>query len=432
MLQRLIVGLIIPLPWKVLNSGSENHLRPLSEPKELKLRFDRIFRLTRFVKAIEIMKKMKKDYESQLATLVEKQSCKEMVVKSKIKYVHQRDSCNSLRKQSKESIRSLDTKIKLCTEVIETSSQKLLEIEELEKNAEIKKAELRMLNEQLSTIKVAPYPGTEKELRAEIQEIDSSTEFQELESRRDRMQSNIDSISSDIVRMKKEKEEAENEMRDAASMKMMENDIQNDLHNLERHLVASLGFSGPDYAGELREKISLEENELQSLRLISFEDVSAQEASNIARRKNLSQVDAAQMELTRLTCEANAILSSVEQRKGDIATEESKLLDANVNQQQLEEISKQIDKLEIELSKIPLLEEQHVEDLQSRRQRLQKEVEGLREQCRMAETIAETEGAVERKSAQRDEVKQELNALIEKHSDSLTLEFGKVPDGPWR
>uniref|UniRef100_A0A0K0CT67 AAA_23 domain-containing protein n=1 Tax=Angiostrongylus cantonensis TaxID=6313 RepID=A0A0K0CT67_ANGCA len=35
--------------------------RPLSEPKELKLRFDRIFQLTRFVKALEIMKKMKRD-----------------------------------------------------------------------------------------------------------------------------------------------------------------------------------------------------------------------------------------------------------------------------------------------------------------------------------------------------------------------------------
>uniref|UniRef100_A0A7I4YU03 Zinc-hook domain-containing protein n=1 Tax=Haemonchus contortus TaxID=6289 RepID=A0A7I4YU03_HAECO len=422
--QKEIVNLL-GVPAAILDNvifcHQEDSNWPLSEPKELKLRFDRIFRLTRFVKAIEIMKKMKKDYESQLATLIEKQSCKEMVVKSKTKYVHQRDSCNSLRKQSKESIRSLDTKIKLCTEIIEASNQKILEIEELERNAEIKQAELRMLNEQLSAIKVAPYPGTERELRAEIQEIDSSAEFQELESRRDRMQSNIDSISRDIVRMKKEKEEAENEMRNAASMKMMENDILNDLHDLERHLVVSFGVNGPDYAGELREKISFEENELQTSR----------EASNIARRKNNGQVDAAQMELTKLTCEASNLLSSVEQRKSDIATEERKLLDANVNQQQLEEISKQIDKLEMELSKIPHIEEQHVEDLQSRRQQLQKEVEGLREQCRMAEKFAETEGAVERKNAQRAEVQQELNALIEKHSDSLTLEFGKVPDGPW-
>ncbi|KAK6024457.1 hypothetical protein OSTOST_09730 [Ostertagia ostertagi] len=138
---------------------------------------------------MEVMKKMKKDYEGQLATLLEKQSCKEMVVKSKIKYVHQRDSCNALRKESKEKIRDLDAKIKVCAEIIEKSNQKLLEIEDLERKAEIKQAELRMLNEQLNTIKVAPYPGTEKELRAEIHEIDSSTEFQQLESKRDRLKS---------------------------------------------------------------------------------------------------------------------------------------------------------------------------------------------------------------------------------------------------
>ncbi|PIO63711.1 hypothetical protein TELCIR_14682, partial [Teladorsagia circumcincta] len=275
---------------------------PLSEPKELKLRFDRIFRLTRFVKAMEVMKKMKKDY-----------------------YVHQRDSCNALRKESKEKIRDLDAKIKVCAEIIEKSNQKLLEIEELERKAEIKQAELRMLNEQLGTIKVAPYPGTEKELRAEIHEIDSSTEFQELETKRDRLKASIDSITRDIARMIKEKDEAENEMRNAVSLKMMENDVRNDVHNIERQLVVAYGFRGPDYVGELDSKIAFEEKEIQDLR----------EASNIERRRGQNQVDAAQMELTRLTCEANSLLSSVEQRKREIEIEERKLQKANLSQQHL-------------------------------------------------------------------------------------------------
>ncbi|KAK6014975.1 hypothetical protein OSTOST_19609, partial [Ostertagia ostertagi] len=204
-----LLGVPAAILDNVIFCHQEDSNWPLSEPKELKLRFDRIFRLTRFVKAMEVMKKMKKDYEGQLATLLEKQSCKEM-------YVHQRDSCNALRKESKEKIRDLDAKIKVCAEIIEKSNQKLLEIEDLERKAEIKQAELRMLNEQLNTIKVAPYPGTEKELRAEIHE--------------------------------------------------MQNDIQNDVHKIERQLSVAYGFRGPDYLGELEGKIALEEKEIQNLR----------------------------------------------------------------------------------------------------------------------------------------------------------------------
>ncbi|KAK6010691.1 hypothetical protein OSTOST_24255, partial [Ostertagia ostertagi] len=137
------------------------------------------------------------------------------------------------------------------------------------------------------------------------------------------------------------------------------------------------------------------------------------------------------MELTRLTCEANSLLSSVEQRKREIEIEERKLQKANLSQQQLGELSKQITSIESSLSELPAVDESRAEDLRGQRQLLQKEVEELREQCRMAEKFAETEGALERKNAQREEVRQELDALIEKHSNTLTLEFGSVPDGPW-
>ncbi|KAK5969912.1 Zinc-hook domain-containing protein [Trichostrongylus colubriformis] len=422
--QKEIVNLL-GVPAAILDNvifcHQEDSNWPLSEPKELKLRFDRIFQLTRFVKAIEVMKKMKKDYEGQLATLLEKQSCREMVVKSKIKYEHQRDSCNALRKESKEKIRVLDLKIKACTEAVEKASRKLLKMEELERKAEIKQAELRMLKEQLNTIKVAPYPGTEKELRSEIHEIDSSTEFQQLETKRERLKSNIDSITRDIARMMREKETAESEMRNAVSMKMMQTDIQNDVHKIELDLGAAYGLCGPDYVSELDSKIVIEEKELQNLK----------EASHLARKEDQSRVDGAQMELTRLICEANSLLSSVEQRKREIDTEERKLQKANLSQQRLGEISKQICSIESSLSELPVTDEGLAEDLRSRRQLLQKEVEDLREQCRKAEKFAETEGAVERKSAQRLEVEQELDALIKKHCDTLTHEFGTVPDGPW-
>uniref|UniRef100_A0A1I7XM15 AAA_23 domain-containing protein n=1 Tax=Heterorhabditis bacteriophora TaxID=37862 RepID=A0A1I7XM15_HETBA len=44
------------------NNKGWSHTEPLSEPKELKTRFDRIFQLTKFVKALDNMKKLKRDY----------------------------------------------------------------------------------------------------------------------------------------------------------------------------------------------------------------------------------------------------------------------------------------------------------------------------------------------------------------------------------
>ncbi|KAK6056528.1 hypothetical protein COOONC_05965 [Cooperia oncophora] len=144
-----------------------------------------------------------------------------------------------------------------------------------------------------------------------------------------------------------------------------------------------------------------------------------------------NRVDAAQMELTRLTCEANSLLSSVEQRKREIDNEERKLQKANLSQQQLVELNKQISSVESLLSELPVIDEERTEDLRSQRQVLQKEVDVLKEQCRMAEKFAETEGVIERKRAQRDEVKRELDTLMKKHSDTLSVEFGSVIEGPW-
>ncbi|KAK6037919.1 hypothetical protein COOONC_05966 [Cooperia oncophora] len=104
-------------------------------------------------------------------------------------------------------------------------------------------------------------------------QIDSSTEFQQLELKRDRLRSNIDSIARDIARMMKEKEEAENEMRNAVSMKMMQNDIQNDIHNIERQLAAAYGFRGPNYVAELDDKIIFEEKEIQGLKVGEIQQI---------------------------------------------------------------------------------------------------------------------------------------------------------------
>ncbi|KJH49293.1 hypothetical protein DICVIV_04557 [Dictyocaulus viviparus] len=240
---------------------------PLSEPKELKVKFDRIFQLSRFVKALEVMKKMKKDYEGQLKTIMEKQTCREMVLKSKAKYLHQRESCENLRRESKERICSLDITLKSCAEMVAKTNEQLIKLEDLERKGDIKRAELRMLRDQLLCITVAPYPGSENDLRQEINEIDSSIEFRELESKRNHLRRKIDDISKDLIVMKKEKEEMECEMRKLMSVEMVRKDLQNEMDELIRNLVSAYGFCGPQYDNELRNRISAEEKDMENLKV---------------------------------------------------------------------------------------------------------------------------------------------------------------------
>ncbi|EPB78660.1 hypothetical protein ANCCEY_02298 [Ancylostoma ceylanicum] len=209
-------------------------------------------KLTRFVKALDVMKKMKKDY-----------------------YLQQRDSCEQLRKESKEKISALEEKVKECGSVIAKANEELVKLEALERKAEVKRAELHVLKDQLTRIRVSPYPGSESELRAEIREMDSSSEFRELEAQRDRLKMKIDSISKDIMRIKREKDEAECEMRKVMSCEM--------------------------------------------------------ESSASEREKEQTRLDVAQMKCTKLSCEMESASSAMETLNREIKTVERKLQDAAVS-----------------------------------------------------------------------------------------------------
>ncbi|KAE9421570.1 hypothetical protein Angca_004748, partial [Angiostrongylus cantonensis] len=416
-----LLGVPAPILDNVIFCHQEESDWPLSEPKELKLRFDRIFQLTRFVKALEIMKKMKRDCEEQLKTIMEKQACKEMVLKSKAKYVHQRESCESLRKDSKEKIRSLDLILRSCAELIADSNEHILKLENLERKAEVKRAELRMLSEQLACITVAPYPGSEDDLRAEILEIDSSSELHELESKRDHLKKKIESISRDIILVKKERQEAECEIRKVMGMEMVCNDLQNEVNKIGNELVSAYGFHGPNYVDELRNRISSEEKEMEDLRKVS----------TTVRENEQSRVDAAHMEFTRLTCEADSVSFAIEQANRQIGSEERKLQDAVSSQADLTELASKIENIESLLSKLPQIDEKKTELLHSQRESLRKEIELLRERCLNAEKFEEAKLKMERKQSEKDEIELRLKTFLEKHTGTFLSAFGEVAVGPW-
>uniref|UniRef100_A0A183GIS6 Zinc-hook domain-containing protein n=1 Tax=Heligmosomoides polygyrus TaxID=6339 RepID=A0A183GIS6_HELPZ len=233
--------------------------------------------------------------------------------------------------------------------------------------------------------------------------------LQQLETKRERLRANIDAISKDIARIVREKEEAESEMRKAISLKMIYGELENDVRSIQQEVDTAYGIHGPDYVGELHGKIAAEEDVLRNLK----------SAANAARETAQNRVDAAQMELTKWNCELSSASARIQQRKNEMEAEQRKLQKAQMSQNQIAELSQQISTVETSLSELPEMDNVRAEGLRSQRQVLQRE------------KFNDIERDIERKKLQKDEQQQELDALMEKHSETLASAFGKVSKGPW-
>ncbi|KAJ1355162.1 hypothetical protein KIN20_012469 [Parelaphostrongylus tenuis] len=184
-------------------------------------------------------------------------------------------------------------------------------------------------------------------LRA-MRQIDSSHEFREIDSKRDQLKRKTESISREITLVKVEKEGIEHEMRKIMSMEMVRSDVQNKVRKIENELVSVYGFHGPSYVDELRNRIASEEKDMEVLR----NDLTA------SREKEQNRMDAAHMEFTKLSCEADSVSTAIEQANRQINAEEKKLQDAVSSQAELAELASKIANTESLLSKLPKADEQ--------------------------------------------------------------------------
>ncbi|KAJ1373847.1 hypothetical protein KIN20_036373 [Parelaphostrongylus tenuis] len=142
------------------------------------------------------------------------------------------------------------------------------------------------------------------------------------------------------------------------SMEMVRSDVQNEVRKIENELVSVYGFHGPSYVDELRNRIASEEKDMEILR----NDLTA------GRQKEQNRMDAAHLEFTKLSCEADSVSSAIEQSNRQINVEEKKLQYAVSSQTELAELASAIANIESLLPKLPKADEQKTESLHSMRQ----------------------------------------------------------------
>ncbi|CAJ0567185.1 unnamed protein product, partial [Mesorhabditis spiculigera] len=168
----------------VIFCHQENSTWPLAEPKQVKEKFDAIFELSKYVKAVDKLRKLAKDENNEL-----------QVIYSDLKLLQS----HFFDKKTKErEIAELKLRLQEYSNVLEmyntkkTNAQEMLvQIREEKRLYQVmsvdimrNEATLTSMRDKLTMFNVPDYPGSQLELQAEIERLERSPDFQNIAQRR--------------------------------------------------------------------------------------------------------------------------------------------------------------------------------------------------------------------------------------------------------
>uniref|UniRef100_A0A0N4ZFB9 AAA_23 domain-containing protein n=1 Tax=Parastrongyloides trichosuri TaxID=131310 RepID=A0A0N4ZFB9_PARTI len=183
----------------VIFCHQEDSCWPLGEPKELKTRFDAIFDVTKYVKAMDYLKKVAKDYESSLKLHDAHIS---HFVEDKTEYLKLRSEEEKYMSNKKELVQGISTtgeKYENLQSELEIVRDNLKVAECEEKGLTVMNTQKEMLERQLIDLKSFPYyEGSKDELMEEIKGLSVSEGMQSVELAKDATLEQIEDIDLQI------------------------------------------------------------------------------------------------------------------------------------------------------------------------------------------------------------------------------------------
>ncbi|VDM49088.1 unnamed protein product [Toxocara canis] len=179
---------------------------PLEEPKKLKERFDEIFQVSGYVKAIELLKKEMKENnnslkisQARLPLLIEQQNHK---IELHNEYVELKRRYEMVEKEMESSEASLSKMKRHWDDV----KEKVANAAKIERECESLRTECRILQEQYNGCTAPDYQGSLENLKEEIKKVTNSAEFLSVERERSRIEQLMQKLSSKMQLLQNEKE----------------------------------------------------------------------------------------------------------------------------------------------------------------------------------------------------------------------------------
>ncbi|CEF67871.1 DNA repair protein RAD50 [Strongyloides ratti] len=194
----------------VIFCHQEESCWPLGEPKELKTRFDEIFEVTKYVKAMENFKKLSREYESSVKTIEIELPYLETQMSEFLKFQSEFNNYKKIKNDLVMGIESVENENKRLQENLVDVRQERKVIEDSEKEFIDLNAKKVMLIKQIeSTSTVEVYDGVKENLLKEIEELSSYSDQNSIEDIRSKLLSDIGNAEAEISRNKELREEIE-------------------------------------------------------------------------------------------------------------------------------------------------------------------------------------------------------------------------------
>ncbi|KAF7639526.1 AAA_23 domain-containing protein [Meloidogyne graminicola] len=207
----------------VLFCHQEESNWPLSEPKELKVRFDAIFEVTKYVKALDAIKKNIKELNMQIQLIDKELPHLENNLRARADLVMNYDTSRTTLKQNRKIIDNLLAEKKTIEAELVITREKLEKAIQASHKFEVIQGKINTHQRYMDGLTETNYPGTREQLliainnvclislfltngQKDIRSLSESNEIREAEANRTSIVRDIQGFARRIATMKKEEE----------------------------------------------------------------------------------------------------------------------------------------------------------------------------------------------------------------------------------
>ncbi|TKR57799.1 hypothetical protein L596_030451 [Steinernema carpocapsae] len=212
----------------VLFCHQEESNWPLSEPKALKMRFDAIFEVTKYTKALTNIKKMIREYEGKIKLADGTLPYLHEARAERIRIQQEAETCNERVEVLKQKMKDSKAQQEQAKSELATMQKQFEKADGMTRSEDMLKQRVELLQRQLRSIDVEDYPGSVEELKKEIEEICNATDFEQIAQEKQELKAKLSRLENDIRQV--DREAAGN----AAALKQTQGELKRTQEKLEQ------------------------------------------------------------------------------------------------------------------------------------------------------------------------------------------------------
>ncbi|KAK6108414.1 AAA domain family protein [Brugia pahangi] len=408
-----LLGLPAAILEYVVFCHQEESSWPLDEPKKLKERFDEIFQVTGYVKAVEVLRKEFKENQQELRIT---EGRLPLLIRQQEEKIELHNEYIIL----KEQVAKNEKEILLNQSVLkENTAKKNLKVAELDKaemlrrKHDMMKAEKQILVDQVECCSALDYEGGIENLKREIESITHSDEFEDMERNRKRISAEIDELNEEIKEYVAKKKEIDKAIVHLKSIQMMR-----DKMTAERKQCLQTCWSRFNLRNEQMET----PKQLYHLIEKRKEDISNFKNEMEEKQTNCQkEIDSISGILAQLTAKIELTNEERKRLDEDITVIKCNLMEASTSSQKLDRLQDEILEQEKELEVMRENEAlgNTVENLRNERNSITNKIELLKKEYCVRENVEEIENKIKQRSGELAKFEKELCALKNKHQIAL-------------